>query len=43
MPEDEELVSLDVKSLYTGLLIRRALDVVREVLKNDDTLSDRTP
>ena len=41
--EDEELVSSDVKSLYTSLPIQRALDVVREDLENDDTLSDRTP
>ena len=40
---DEEMVSFDVKALYTSLPVGRALEVVRARLRNDNGLEGRTP
>ena len=40
---DEEMVSFDVKSLYTSLPINRTIEVVRLKLEQDDTLGERSP
>ena len=41
--EDETMVSFDVKALYTNVFIEDALVIIKELLENDETLSDRTP
>ena len=41
MSSDEQMVSFDVRSLYTSLPVRRTLQVVRERLRNDETLESR--
>ncbi|XP_066263270.1 uncharacterized protein [Branchiostoma lanceolatum] len=40
--EDEEMVSYDVTALFTSTPIQEAVDVIKERLKNDETLSERT-
>ena len=37
------MVSFDVEALYTNVPIEDALVVIKELLENDETLSDRTP
>ena len=37
------MVSLDVEALYTNVPIDDALVIIKELLENDETLSDRTP
>ena len=39
---DEIMVSLDVTSLYTTIPIDQALLIIKDLLKHDDKLSDRT-
>ena len=42
--EDEIMVSFDVETLYTNVPIDDdALAIIKELLENDETLSDRTP
>ena len=40
---DEVMMSFDLKSLYTNLLVKRALSVVCAQLENDHQLQSRTP
>ena len=40
--EDEVLVSFDVSSLFTNVPVDKAVLVIRDMLQNDRTLSDRT-
>ena len=37
------MVSFDVEALYTNVTIEDALVIIKELLENDETLSDRTP
>ena len=37
------MVSFDVDALYTNVPIEDALVIIKELLENDETLSDRTP
>ena len=39
---DELLVTSDVSSLFTNVLIREAIDVIRSRLEDDTTLHERT-
>ena len=41
--DDEVMVSYDVEALYTSLPLGRVLEVTREKLEADGTLSERTP
>ena len=41
--ENEVMVSSDVEALYTKVPIEDALVIIKELLENDETLSDRTP
>ena len=41
--EDEIMVSFDVEALYANVPIEDALVIIRELLENDETLSERTP
>ena len=43
MAEDEILVSFDVVSLFTNVPIGEAVDVIRELLRDDEDLVTRTP
>ena len=40
--EDEIMVSLDDEALYTNVPIEDALVIIKKLLENDETLSDRT-
>ena len=40
---EEEMVSFDVKALYTSLPVQRTLAITRERLELDETLAGRTP
>ena len=40
--DDETMISYDVEALYTSLRIDSVLDIVRQKLEKDDTLSKRT-
>ena len=42
MAENEILVSFDVVSLFTNVPIGEAVDVIRELLRNDEDLVTRT-
>lgn len=42
LDHDEIQVSLDVKSLFTNVPIREVIDVIREKLRKDNTLVERT-
>ena len=37
------MVSFDVEALYTNVPIDDTLAIIKELLENDETLSDRTP
>ena len=37
------MVSFDVEALYTNVTIEDALVIIKELLENNETLSDRTP
>ena len=41
--EDKIMVSFDVEALYTNVPIEDALVIIKELLENDDSLSDQTP
>ena len=41
--EDEIMVSFDVEALYTNVPIEDALVIIKELLENDEALSDRMP
>ena len=40
---DESLVSFDVTSLFTNVPIGEAIDVIRDRLREDEDLTERTP
>ena len=40
---DEELRSYDMSALFTSVPVDKALNIIRERLKEDHILSDRTP
>ena len=41
--EDDEIMVFDVEALHTNVPIEDALVIIKELLENDETLSDRTP
>ena len=41
--EDEIMILFDVEALYTNMSIDDALAIIKELLKNEKTLPDRTP
>ena len=40
--EDEIMLSFDVKSLFTNVPVQEAVDVILNMLKEDESLEDRT-
>ena len=43
MDEGEMIVSFDISSLFTNVPIVEAVDIIRDRLKEDDSLEYRTP
>ena len=42
MITDDELVSFDVVALFTSVPVKEAINIIGDILRNDDTLSQRT-
>ena len=40
--EDDIMLSFDVKSLFTNVPVQEAVDVILNMLKEDESLEDRT-
>ena len=40
--KDKRLVSFDVESLFTKVPVDQSVEVIRNLLRNDDTLEERT-
>ena len=40
---DEELRSNGVSALFTSVLVDKAMDIIRRILEEDESLSNRTP